>query len=96
MSKTLKRHFIAALDHGMHRVGWNYLSDSPKFGHYDATVMRLEGRDRLYQQEAADYWCAAAHQEHCGRVPRFQGAARTWSRIRHPRFRDAVSARARV
>lgn len=86
MGKTLKRHFIEALDHAgtrwllaalatrrarrltgkdvalfydgiwMHRVGGNYLSDSPRFGHYDATVMRLEDRDVLYQQEAADYW----------------------------------------
>lgn len=86
MGKTLKRHFIEALDHGgarwllaalatrrarrltgkdvalfydeiwMHRVGGRYLSDSPRFGHYDATVMRLEDRDMLYQQEAADYW----------------------------------------
>lgn len=40
----------------MHRVRESYLSESPKFGHYDATVMELEARDLLYQQEAADYW----------------------------------------
>jgi FkbM family methyltransferase len=40
----------------MHRIGENYLSDLPKFSHYDATVVGLEARDLLYQQEAADYW----------------------------------------
>lgn len=40
----------------MHRIRESYLSDSPKFNHYDATVVGLEARDRLYQQEAADYW----------------------------------------